>query len=32
MGGPEKYNMYLKYGAPPTTRTYDYKATVGFIF
>ena len=28
MGGPEKYNMYLKYGAPPTTNIYDYKAKV----
>ena len=28
MGGPEKYNMYLKYGAPPTTKTYDFKAQV----
>ena len=29
MGGPEKYDMYLRYGAPPTLAKYDYRSQVG---
>ena len=27
-GGPEKYQMFLRYGAPPTLAKYDYKDQV----
>jgi hypothetical protein len=27
-GGPEKYDMYLRYGAPPTAAKWDWKAEV----
>jgi hypothetical protein len=27
-GGPEKYDMYLRYGAPPTVAKWDWKAEV----
>ena len=27
-GGPEKYDMFLRYGAPPTAAKWDWKAEV----
>ncbi len=27
-GGPEKYDMYLRYGRPPTAAKWDWKAEV----
>ena len=27
-GGPENYELYMKYGAPPTTTNYDLKSTL----
>ena len=27
-GGPEKYELYMKYGSPPSTRYYDQKSTL----
>ena len=27
-GAPQKYEMYLKYGSPPTVAKYDYRAQV----
>ena len=27
-GGPERYELYMKYGAPPTTRNYDQRSTL----
>lgn len=27
-GGPEKYELYMKYGQPPTPRNYDQKSTL----
>ncbi len=31
-GGPEKYDMYLRYGAPPTAAKWDWKAEVNETF
>jgi hypothetical protein len=30
-GGPEKYDMYLRYGAPPTVAKWYWKAEVWFV-
>ena len=27
-GGPENYELYMKYGSPPTSRDYDLKSTL----
>lgn len=27
-GGPEKYELYMKYGAPPSPRNFDLKSTL----
>ena len=27
-GGPDRYDIYLKYGAPPTEESYDQRSTV----
>ena len=27
-GAPQKYEMFLKYGSPPTVAKYDYRAQV----
>ena len=27
-GGPEKYELFMKYGQPPTVRDYDMKSTL----
>ena len=27
-GGPERYELYMKYGSPPSTRYYDQKSTL----